>query len=1338
ADPYSLSYGLQFTAMRDVFCRDLWAAAGFASTRSRYYHLLLNGQYWGLYNTCERPEASYGETYFGGKKEDYDVIKVEAGPYTINATDGNMTAWTKLYNLVKAGITNDAAYQRIQGNNPDGTRNPAYDNLVDVPNLIDYMLVILHGGNLDAPISNFLGNNSPNNWYGLRDRVGPDGFRFFVHDAEHTLLNVNEDRTGPYPAGNSSVLQSNPQWIWQKLQANAEFRTLVADHVHRHFFNGGALTPSACTARFMTRKNEIDRAVVGESARWGDAKRATPFTRDLEWVSAINNIVNNFFPRRSDIVLDQLKVDGLYPSVVAPLFNQHGGNVDKGFQLTMTALAGTIFFTRDGTDPRLRGGAVSPGALAYSSPVGLDESVNVKSRVLSGTNWSALNEAGFTIIQSFTELLITEIMYNPPSFGGANGDDLEFIELKNVAPVELDLSGIQFTNGVRYAFPDGTKLGTGRFILLASNPVAFTNKYPGLQVFAPYQGHLSDGGETLTLVHAAGKPIVSLSYGDQTPWPPAADGGGFSLVPVNPNINSDPNNSVNWRASTRAGGSPGADDPPSNIPVVWINEVLTHTDPPQVDAIELHNPGLSPAANLGNWYLTDDRSVPQKFRIPSGTTIPAGGFVVFTERDFNPNPGIAPSFTLNSHGEEVYLYSADAAGNLTGYSDGFSFGAAANGVTFGRYTTSTGEIQYPPQVQNTLSATNSGPRVGPVVINEIRYHPAPGDEEFIELKNITSSPVKLYDVAIATNTWKLDGVDFIFPPATEIPANGLLLVVGSDPASFRTRNNVPLGIPVFGPYSGVLQDGGETLRLERPETQETDSNGVVFVPYVAVDEVRYNDRAPWPTNAAGFGSSIERITPSAYGNDPVNWRASPGSASPGYENSGNRVPRVDAGLDQTFQSDSFPITANLTGTANDDGQPNPPGVLSITWSAVNGPGAVLLASPNQLNTIASFPGVGSYVLRLMASDGALSASDDVTITIERTPSQVTVIPTGSIWKYLDQGIDQGTDWQSRAFDDSSWAGGKAQLGYGDGDEATVVSFGPDSARKFITTYFRQSFRVKNAAAVTQLSVRLLRDDGAIVYLNGVEVFRSNMPEGEITFDTFASEVVGGADETSTFFDKNIDPTLLVEGTNVIAVEIHQQNSTSTDISFDLELSGLTEPANQAPKVSAGNDQIVTIPASITLNGSAVDDGLPIPPGKLDVAWSKVGGPGNVSFGNVNAAVTTAGFVTPGVYVLALTATDGTLAVSDEMSVTVTGGGQTNLQFDSIELIRGFPYAVLFRFTTEAGKSYTVQQRDSLSNGTWLKLKDIAALPGNQPVDITESVPIGRASRFYRIVTPQQP
>src|SRR4029078_3862351 len=176
-------------------------------------------------------------------KEDYDVVKVAPeSNYTIYATDGDLKAWTRLWTAAKAGLSSDAAYQKLQGNNPDGTPNPDYEVLLDVDNLIDYMLVILYGGNLDAPISNFLGNASPNNFFALRNRTARKGFQYFAHDSEHTLLNVNESRIGPFSAG-TTLDKSNPQWIWQQCWSNAEFRMRVADHVQRHFFNGGVLSP---------------------------------------------------------------------------------------------------------------------------------------------------------------------------------------------------------------------------------------------------------------------------------------------------------------------------------------------------------------------------------------------------------------------------------------------------------------------------------------------------------------------------------------------------------------------------------------------------------------------------------------------------------------------------------------------------------------------------------------------------------------------------------------------------------------------------------------------------------------------------------------------------------------------------------------------------------------------------------------------------------------------------------------------------------------------------------------------------------------------------------------
>jgi len=176
------------------------------------------------------------------------------------------------------------------------------------------------------------------------------------------------------------------------------------------------------------------------------------------------------------------------------------------------------------------------------------------------------------------------------------------------------------------------------------------------------------------------------------------------------------------------------------------------------------------------------------------------------------------------------------------------------------------------------------------------------------------------------------------------------------------------------------------------------------------------------------------------------------------------------------------------------------------------------------------------------------------LTVPARAADTTLVPTGAIWKYLDNGSNQGTAWRASGFDDSTWPSGAAQLGYGDGDEVTTVGFGPDTNNKFITTYFRRAFSVTSAAAFNALTLRLMRDDGAVVYINGVEVWRTNMPTGTISSSTLASVAIGGADE-SAFVQTTLSSSLLVNGANVLAVELHQSGGTSTDISFDLQLIG---------------------------------------------------------------------------------------------------------------------------------------------------------------------------------------
>ena len=204
-------------------------------------------------------------------------------------------------------------------------------------------------------------------------------------------------------------------------------------------------------------------------------------------------------------------------------------------------------------------------------------------------------------------------------------------------------------------------------------------------------------------------------------------------------------------------------------------------------------------------------------------------------------------------------------------------------------------------------------------------------------------------------------------------------------------------------------------------------------------------------------------------------------------------------------------------------------------------------------------------------------------TIAPANADTVLLPAGSTWKYLDDGSNQtATGWQQSAFDDAVWVSGLAELGYGDGDEVTVVEDNPTpgytagATNRYITTYFRKSFTVANPADFIAISVRLLRDDGAVVYLNGTELRRDNMPAGPVTYSTLASSSLAAPAE-ATFYETFHDPGLLVPGMNFIAVEIHQSAANSSDISFNLALTGVTQPSvTRGPYLQKAAPDAVTV------------------------------------------------------------------------------------------------------------------------------------------------------------------
>lgn len=211
------------------------------------------------------------------------------------------------------------------------------------------------------------------------------------------MLNVNENRLGPYSCGQQREY-FNPQWLHQQLMANAEYKMRFADHVYRHLFNDGVMTPAGAADLLTVRKDSIDLAVIAESARWGDAKVNKPRTKDDDWLPEVKFLLNNYLPARTNIVLNQFKAKSWYPAIDPPAFDLHGEEADGGFGLVMTAAAGDIYYTLDGEDPRLPGGAVNTAhAMKYTGPVTLAGSSCVRARLLLAGAWSAVHEAVFEI-----------------------------------------------------------------------------------------------------------------------------------------------------------------------------------------------------------------------------------------------------------------------------------------------------------------------------------------------------------------------------------------------------------------------------------------------------------------------------------------------------------------------------------------------------------------------------------------------------------------------------------------------------------------------------------------------------------------------------------------------------------------------------------------------------------------------------------------------------------------------------------------------------------------------------------------------------------------------------
>ncbi|MEE8452602.1 MAG: lamin tail domain-containing protein, partial [Thermoguttaceae bacterium] len=512
-------------------------------------------------------------------------------------------------------------------------------------------------------------------------------------------------------------------------------------------------------------------------------------------------------------------------------------------------------------------------------------------------------------------LRVGEIHYHPAppnseeaAAGFDDQDDFEFIELVNTSTqLTLDLITARLADEIVFDFSTAavTSLAPGQRVVVARNSEAFTMRYGGgVNLAGYYTGGLGNGGDSIHLM-AGPVTIQQFAYGDSgdANWPDRADGKGSSLEVIDPS--GDYDDGRNWHSSREYGGSPayaGA----GQVPGIVVNEVLSHSNPTNLDTIELFNP-TNQTIDISGWYLSDKWGWPgvddpggdgdyKKFRIPDATVLAPGAYVTFDETDFNPNGPWNPDpdvrgeneFALDgAHGDDVWLMAADTAGNLTHFVDHVEFDGAVGDESFGRWPNGTAGLY--PMESLSLGEVNPGPRVGPLVISELMYMPPdpdgpggidPSDLEYIEIYNPLGETVPLAD-------WRFrGGIKFDFAEGMQIEPRSTLVVLPFDFstntakwATFATTYGLdPANTSaVVGGYTGFLDNGGESVRLLRPDTPPLEEPD--FTPHTLEDAVRYDNNLPWPPSAVGLGDSLNRLDARLWGPDSGSW--GPAGPTPG-------------------------------------------------------------------------------------------------------------------------------------------------------------------------------------------------------------------------------------------------------------------------------------------------------------------------------------------------------------------------------------------------------------------------------------------------------------------------
>jgi hypothetical protein len=899
------------TYMQDQWTRLTQLDMGGYASRHTYVQLYLNGMYWGLYSPTERPNAQWAAHYRGGDPSEYDVINTGG-----NLVDGDLAAWSALNRALA----------------PSRFDYEAIKEIVDIENFIDYLIVNQYVGNWDWP---------HNNWYASRHRVEGGKWQFHSWDAEAAFQNGTGVNRVAAAEISSSVGPSN---LYLALLPVPEFRQLYADRIQKHFFGNGALTTTASEARLRSIASEIDRAIVGESARWGDGKdnAGRPVTRDRTWVPRIESLIRSYFPGRHERMLDQYRAAGLLPELTGPEFTPHGGRITAETPIQLSAPQGDIYFTRDGSDPRAPDGQLSDSAVRLNSidlvtpaspakmliPSGASSEQNWQATTFDDAAWSLGTAAigydtgvaedpiivpsGFEVraVSSATRLnIMTEAI---AALAGQNQS--RTVTHSGVSVINYHETGREANFGDSLAFPIGGNdfameihgklqvMRPGTYTLGVTSNDAASLSLNGQVLFADAERHptrdtfvtveLTAGMHDVQMVmfQRLGSAILEFYYAPGTKTEFDHD---FVLVgdaqhrPFDDAIQTDLGSQLlNTSAS------------------VFVRVPFQVDDPSRLNRLQLrmqYDDGFIAYLNGVEIARAAAPDTPSFQSTATGTR----GDVAALQQQWIDLPDAMQLLQPGENVLSIHGLNLDAADvdlllipQLVAYPNDTSFQLSRSSsvrarVKIGDDWSPLAEARF----SLAVPANQSNLR-----ISEIHYHPADptpaeqaagfasGDEfEFIELVNISNQPIDLQHVQLRQTSVgeDVEGVAFDFR-TSEISelGPGQRLVVVENRSAFELRYGTRL--PIAGQWSGRLSNASERITLVADNA--------------TIHQFVYRD--DWHPTTDGGGPSLERVDPTDV--DLSRWADAaawgPSAASGGTPGHDGRQRPGDANRDGVFDT----------------------------------------------------------------------------------------------------------------------------------------------------------------------------------------------------------------------------------------------------------------------------------------------------------------------------------------------------------------------------------------------------------------------------------------------------